>query len=100
MTELTGKQKRALRALGHDMRPLVQVGRHGLSPGVLRQVEDCLLAHELVKVKVLEGAPRERRELARALAGATGAAVAQVLGRTVLLYRPHPEHPQIVLPPG
>ncbi len=98
--ELTGKQKRHLRALGHGLRPLVHVGKQGVAPTVVAQTRECLDAHELVKVKVLESCPLEREECAAALAQATGAAVAQTLGRTVLLYLAHPENPRIELPPG
>jgi RNA-binding protein len=98
--QLTGKQKRHLRALGHGLRPLVQVGKQGLAPSVVAQTDECLAAHELVKVKLLESCPLERDECAGALAEATGAALAQTLGRTLLLYRPRPENPLIDLPPG
>ena len=97
---LTGKQKRHLRALGHGLRPLVQIGKHGLAPAVVTQARECLAAHELVKVKVQEGCPLERDECAAALATATEAVVAQTMGRTILLYRPHPQAPTIELPKG
>lgn len=98
--QLTGKQKRHLRALGHGLRPLVQVGKQGVMPTVVALTRECLAAHELVKVKLLESCPLERDECADVLAQATGAAVAQTLGRTVLLYLPRPEDPRIVLPAG
>ena len=46
-------------------------------------------------------APVDRKEAAEALAAATGAVLAQVLGRTFLLYKRHPKTPKIQLPkPG
>jgi RNA-binding protein len=98
--DLTGKQKRHLRSLGHGLRPLVQVGKHGLVPTVVQQTRECLAAHELIKVKVLEGCALERDDCAAELARATQAVIAQTLGRTILLYRPHPESPTIELPQG
>ena len=95
---LTGKQKRTLRAKGHHLKPTVNVGKQGLTPPMLVQVEDQLLAHELGKVKVLKSCPTEMAALTGAIVQATGAAVAQSIGRTVLLYRPHPEAPVIVFP--
>jgi RNA-binding protein len=96
--ELSGKQRRFLRALGHHLKPEIQIGKHGVTPALIEQLEHCLLAHELVKVKVLEASPIGREEAGRALAGATGGGLAQTLGRTLLLYRPHPEEPKIELP--
>jgi RNA-binding protein len=94
---LTGKQRRRLRALGHHLEPVVQVGKEGASETVAQALDAALLDHELVKVRLGENAPGDRHDLAAALAAASGSEVAQVLGRTVLLYRPHPEDPQIDL---
>ncbi|MBI4082728.1 MAG: ribosome assembly RNA-binding protein YhbY [Candidatus Lambdaproteobacteria bacterium] len=95
---LTGKQKRTLRGLGHGLRPAVQIGKQGLAPALLAEIDAQLLQHELIKVKVLETCPLDRLACAAALADATGGTVAQQLGRTVLLYRAHPERPVLALP--
>ncbi|HEY4729629.1 MAG TPA: ribosome assembly RNA-binding protein YhbY [Myxococcales bacterium] len=96
--ELTGKQRRHLRALGHHLDPVVQVGQDGVSDAVVGQADAQLDAHELIKVKIGESSPQDRHEAADMLAARTQAQVAQVLGRTVLLYRPRKGKPQIVLP--
>jgi len=86
--KLTGKQARFLRGLGHNLRPTVMLGRGEISTTVVAALDAGLTAHELVKVKLQEGCLLDRREAATLLAEATGAAVAQVLGKTILLYRP------------
>jgi RNA-binding protein len=96
--ELTGKQRRHLRALGHHLDPVVQVGHEGVSEAVVRQAEQQLQAHELIKIRIGESSPQGRHEAAELLAQKTRAQVAQVLGRTALLYRRRSEDPQIVLP--
>ncbi len=95
---LTGKQRRHLRALAHDLDPIVQVGKGGLDEGLVAAVDRALTDHELVKVKVGEGAGLDRHEAAEALAAKTKSEVAQVIGNIVLLYRPDPEKPEIKLP--
>ena len=94
---LTGKQRRALRALGHHLEPVVQVGHAGVTTGVLAALEQALWDHELVKVKVGAEAPGDRKVVAAELAAATGAELAQVLGRTLLLYKANPDEPRIRL---
>ncbi len=92
--------RRRLRAAGHHLSPAVQVGKEGVTPAVLRQLDRALLDHELVKVKVGTETPEDRFEAADALlAGSPGAQVAQILGRTVLVYRRHPEKPRFETPP-
>lgn len=94
---LTGKERRFLRGLGHHLDPILQLGKDGLSEAFVRAVEQALLDHELIKLKVGENAPMERKEAAHAVAEATHAEVAQILGRTFLLYRLNPEAPMPVL---
>jgi len=95
---LTGKQRRHLRGLGHDLKPIVQVGKGGVDDGLVAAVAQALEDHELVKIKVGEAAKLDRHDAAEAIAHKTRSEVAQVLGNTVLLYRAHPEDPVIVLP--
>ena len=95
---LTGKQRRHLRGLGHDLKPIVQVGKNGIDDGLVAAVEQALDDHELVKIKVGEAAKLDRHDAAEAIAHKTHSEVAQVLGNTVLLYRAHPDDPVIVLP--
>jgi RNA-binding protein len=98
MPPVTGKQRRYLRALGQRLAATLHVGHEGVSEAVVRQADALLEAHELVKVRVSENAPDDRHTTAEALAQRTGAALAQVLGRTVLLYRRRRAEPTIVLP--
>jgi len=95
---LTGKQRRHLRALGHKLRATVQVGKGGIDDGLVAAVDQALGDHELIKVKIGEGAGVDRHEAADELAQKTKSEVAQVLGNVVLLYRADPEKPEIVLP--
>lgn len=95
---LTGKQRRHLRALAHELKPIVQIGKDGLDDGLIAAIDRALLDHELVKVKVAEAAGLDRHDAADAIASKTQSEVAQVLGNIVLLYRAHPDDPTIDLP--
>jgi len=95
---LTGKQRRHLRGLGHGLDPVVHIGKDGLSEAFVAAVDQALTDHELIKVRVLEATGLDRHEAADSLARATSSEVAQVLGNTILLYRAHPEKPDIALP--
>lgn len=83
---LDGKSRRKLRALGHHLVPIVIIGQQGVTDAIIAAVDQALYDHELIKLKVNEG-PADRHEAAEQLAKALGAQVAQVLGRTVLLYK-------------
>ena len=91
--ELKGKQKTYLRGLGNQLKATVFIGKEGLSPSVLQAVGEAYAHTELVKVRVERSCPLERREAGRAVAAATDSHLVQVLGRTLLLYRPQPQEP-------
>ena len=95
---LSGKAARHLRALGHELSPVVSIGKDGITDGVVDATKAALLRHELIKVRVQSEAPVDRKDAASELASKTSASLAQVLGRTFLLYKRHPKKPKIQLP--
>jgi RNA-binding protein len=94
---LKGKQKRHLRALGHLLSPVVHIGKNEISESLVAETNAALDSHELIKVRLLDSCMLDRREAAEALATSCAADLAQVLGRTFLLYRQAAE-PTIILP--
>ena len=95
---MTGKDRRHLRALAHSLSPVVIVGQRGVNDGVVRQVDQALTDHELIKVRIGSESPVGRDDAAALLSDRTGAELAGTIGRVMILYRQHPEHPKIALP--
>ena len=90
MGELKGSQRRYLRGVAHSYKPLVQIGKEGLSESVLDAIDTALEAHELIKVKI--AAERDQREQfvpvieERLICECVG-----TIGRMAILYREHPD---------
>ena len=95
---LSGKQRRHLRGLGHNLEPIVQIGKLGLTDAVTAAVDTALDEHELIKVRIGTECPDDRHDVAERLAPAVKSEVAQVLGRTLLLWRKRPKDSKIQLP--
>ncbi len=95
--EITGKQKRFLRGLGHHLKPVIMVGKDEVNQKVIKATDEALELHELIKIKLQEGCLTDRKSVAAELSEQTESAVAQILGHTFLLYRPAQE-PTIKLP--
>ncbi len=91
--ELTSSQKKKLRSLGHHLEPAVYVGKEGLTKPLQQSVEASLKAHELIKIKLGQNCPLERGSAGEQLAGLCQAALVQVIGRMVLIYRPNTDLP-------
>lgn len=98
MPELTGAQRKYLKGMAHHLNPLVQVGKNGLTDGVVKSIDEALDIHELIKVRL--SGPEEKKEMADAIAERTKSARIGLIGHTVILYRrqPDPEKRTIDLP--
>lgn len=89
MAELSGTQKKYLRGLAHHQKPLVQLGKNGLTDAVLQSIDEALDVHELIKVR-LAGADG-KKELAQEIADRTGSSRVGLVGHVVTLYRRQPD---------
>lgn len=90
MTELNPTQRRALRAAAHHLNPVVSISQKGLAPSVLAEIDRCLKAHELVKVR-LYGIERENRAtLFNEICSTLGCAEVQHIGNLLVLWRKNP----------
>ena len=98
MNELSGRQRRFLRGLGNGLKPVVNVGKEGVSPKLLGAIEEAYSNRELIKIKLGRGCPLNRKEVGPALARETASHLVQILGQTLLLFRPDEENPGIRLP--
>ncbi len=86
--QLTGSQKRRLRALAHTRKAIVMIGKQGLTEAVVSAVDEALSAHELVNVKI--AADRDERErFAAELAARTRSHCVGIVGTKGVFYRPH-----------
>ena len=95
---LSDAQRKYLRRLGHDRKPVVLIGNPGLSPNLIAEMDRALTDHELVKVRARVGDRDLRDEMLAELATATRSEVVQRIGHVALYYRRHPTKPGIMLP--
>ena len=84
---LTSKQRAQLRSIASNEPTIMQVGKCGVTETMVKTVSDALEARELIKMRVLENSGEAARDVAEALAEATGAEVVAVIGKCLILYR-------------
>lgn len=94
---LTSRQRSYLRALAHDLKPVVLTGSAGLTDAVLNEIEQALAHHELIKVRLAAGDRDERMQMTTKMCKQTGSDVVQNIGRVTVIYRAARE-PRIKLP--
>jgi RNA-binding protein len=91
---LTSKERAELRAEAHHLSPTVHVGHQGVTPALVKSLDDALRTHLLVKVQLNRAADVKPRDAAQALAEAADADVVQVIGKTATLFRENPDLPR------
>jgi RNA-binding protein len=96
--ELSERQKRHLRGLAHPLKPVIRLGKTGLTEAVVREMARALHDHELIKVKTPGGDREARDSLIEGLAARTGSALVQRIGNVAVYYRARAELPKILIP--
>ena len=61
-------------------------------------VNNAFNTKELIKVKIQDGCEESKEDVAQKIQSGTAADVVQIIGRTILLYKPHKDNPKIELP--
>ena len=98
--DLSEKQRRHLRGLAHELKPIIRMGNAGLTDAVATETARALHDHELIKVKAA-GVDRDARDaLFVELAQRTASALIHRIGNVAVLYRPHTTLPRILIPDG
>ena len=95
---ITSKQRAYLRSLAQSLDTIFQIGKGGITEELCHQIENCLEARELMKVRVLENSGYSAKEAAAEIAEKTGAEVVSVLGTKFVLYRESENKKRIELP--
>ncbi len=91
-----------LRKRAHLLEPVVRVGKSGLTPTVIAEVQKHLRQKQLIKVRFLRSSMevQHKKQLFAALSAASKATVVDIKGFTVTLFRPKDEAPPSVFPGG
>jgi len=85
--ELTPRERSALRAAAHPLRPVVLIGDNGLTEAVLKEIDINLSAHELIKVRAGSADREAREEILRSICETLSCAAVHHLGKMLILYR-------------
>ena len=84
--------------MGHHLQPIVTIGKAGVTSGVIEALGQALLDHELVKIRIGKTSLEDRFELKEQILKPAGAEFVKMVGKTLIVYKAHPEKPTIKLP--
>ncbi|HET7266869.1 MAG TPA: YhbY family RNA-binding protein [Oleiagrimonas sp.] len=95
---LAATQRRYLRGLCHNLKPLIMLGNKGITDNLKTELSLTLDHHELVKIRLSGGDREERQQQLDALLEASGAELVQQIGHVASVFRRNPENPKLALP--
>lgn len=84
---ITKSERIKLRSIASTIKPTIWVGKEGFSEKVLKQIDEELFNHELIKISLQENvSPLSEFELTE-MAVKLGAEVVTTIGRKIVLYK-------------
>jgi RNA-binding protein len=95
---LSESQKKFLRGLGHQLKPVIMIGDAGLTDSVINEFCSTIEHHELIKVRVRAGDRETRDNIITELCERGSAELVTRIGNVALVYRRNDETPKIPLP--
>lgn len=98
MNELNNNQKKFLRKIAHDIRPMVTIGQKGLSLSVLAELDSTLKHHELIKVKIYSDTKDEKQQIINKILESSESELIQAIGGILTIYKKSNDNPKIILP--
>lgn len=84
---LTSKQRAFLKSEAHSLKPIIQIGKHGLNDQIKTSVRQALDARELIKVTLLQNTDEDIHEVAEILEEEIGVDTVLKIGRILILYK-------------
>jgi RNA-binding protein len=96
MNKITTKMKRHVRHELKEEGPTIWVGKDGLKPNVVAEVEKQLQREKMVKIRILRSAlaTDTAKAIATRTAEQVGAALVEVRGHVFIIYRRRRKEPE------
>ncbi len=94
---MNSKKISYLRGLAHSLNPVVMISNKGLSENVLKEINICLDAQELIKIKVMMDDKLLRTQILTDICEQTSAIAVHHIGKQLVVYRQSTK-PKIVVP--
>ncbi len=94
METVSVSERKKLKSMAHHLKPVIQIGRNGVTDAVLKAIDKALLDHELIKIKYIDF-KEEKKELSSGIAEKTGANIIAGIGNIIILFRKNEDEEQV-----
>lgn len=98
MMKITNTQKKYLRVLANGLKPIITIGKNGLSENVLLELESSMKSHELLKIKLSYTDQKDKQQIIDEIIKYSNATLVQIIGGSLTIYKNFEKNPVILLP--
>ncbi|MEI7884272.1 MAG: ribosome assembly RNA-binding protein YhbY [Clostridia bacterium] len=95
---LSGREKRYLKSLANTLPAIIQIGKSGISENLLKQIDDTLVAREILKLTILNNCEIDVNEISLKICLALNADLVQVIGHKITIYKKNTQKQIIIFP--
>ncbi len=92
---ITSKQRSKLRGMANSLKPVFQIGKENVGENLIKQLDEYLEIHEIVKVRILKNSDVNCKMTCSIIANKLKAEPVSAIGSTFVLYRKSKENPTI-----
>ena len=87
---LNSRQKKILRAKAHNLKPVLMIGKLGVTDGCIESIDTTIESHELIKIKFLEHKDK-KKDLSKIICDKTNSEIVGNIGHTIMIFRQNPD---------
>ena len=83
---INSSQRQKLKALAHHLKPIINIGKEGLSDGAIYSISENLEKNELIKIK-FSHYKDQKNKFSNKITSLTDAVTVSIIGNTLILYK-------------
>lgn len=84
---ITSQERAKLKSLAQNLKPVLNIGKDNLNENTLVEIENYLLKHELMKIKILQNSEENPKDVMDFVCAKIGAEPVLVVGKIVIIYK-------------
>jgi RNA-binding protein len=94
MSMLTPKQRQYLKAEAHQLKPVIHIGKSGVTKAIAQELDLMLESLELIKIKLNQNTAEDEDSVVKALVSMVDGLIhVWTIGHTLLVFRPSRNRP-------
>ncbi|MEM6822894.1 MAG: YhbY family RNA-binding protein [Verrucomicrobiota bacterium] len=79
-------ERKQLKAKAHHLRPIIRIGKAGVTDSLIQQIDRVLKDHQLIKLQ-FDAHKERRKELSLEITSKSGAEIVSLVGHVLTIYK-------------